>query len=132
MRGIRCGSSDDDALGALQAELALLREENARLKVERQRRPDAGHVVERLREIAAVTGRLDDFGDDAWHVLTETVVIRETLLDVCREIEHAMVNLQNRLSSTTPAAATDSWLERSARGPLTEIPTPAVASSRGR
>lgn len=44
-------SAGDAALGDLEMELALLREENARLKVERHRPPDAGSVIERMRHL---------------------------------------------------------------------------------
>src|SRR5450755_84657 len=47
----RSSAEDPTAMGELETELALLREENAWLKVERQRPADAGRIVERMREL---------------------------------------------------------------------------------
>src|ERR1700730_14973390 len=44
-------SGDAAAMADLEMELALLREEDARVKVERHRAPDAGRVIERMRHL---------------------------------------------------------------------------------
>lgn len=82
----------------MEAELALLREENARLRFERARRPDAGSLVERLRALAATTPPDEDHRDAAWHLVGEVLVMRDVLIDVCTEIGQTTITLQTRLS----------------------------------
>lgn len=84
------------------AELILLREENARLKAERHRVPNMDTLVETVRGIAAASAVAENKGDDAWDVLTEAMVMREILMDVCREMERCMLALQHRLRPLEP------------------------------
>ena len=95
---------DDEVLAALQGELGLLREENARLQAERGRPLDPGRVADDVRVLAAAAGQVDACGDDAWHVLTEALVLREALLDLCQGVELAMVTLADRLQALAPSA----------------------------
>lgn len=92
-------------LGNVEAELILLREENARLKMERHSGPEVAALVETVRGVAAAAAVVEDAAaalaedknDEAWDVLTEAMVMREVLLDVCGEIERCMLALQNRM-----------------------------------
>lgn len=94
--------ADAKVLEDLHTELSLLREENARLRVERERTPDVGQVIERMRNLPA-TSFSGEEGDEAWHLLTEGFVMRDALIDVCDEIQQAMVTLKSRLHSIVPA-----------------------------
>ena len=86
-----------ESLGALRAELVLLREENARLKTARHQGPDIGGLLERARSLPGE--RVDDVGDETSRVLVEGLVIRESLLEICQEIERAMVSFEARLKA---------------------------------
>jgi hypothetical protein len=86
-----------ESLAALRAELVLLREENARLKTARHQGPDIGGLLERARSLPET--RVDDLGDETTRVLVEGLVIRESLLEICQEIERAMVSFEARLKA---------------------------------
>jgi hypothetical protein len=88
----------DGELDALQADALLLREENAALRVKLERAPDAGSVIERLRTLSTSSTH-EDGEDDAMQLYSEAVVMRNTLVEVCREIGQAMVSLEARLHS---------------------------------
>jgi hypothetical protein len=99
----RSSSEDPTALGELETELALLREENAWLKVERHRPPDAGRIIESMRELAKPfkpgseeTGGVPS-SEDA-QVMVECLAIRNGLLAACQEIQEAMQGIRHRLS----------------------------------
>jgi hypothetical protein len=88
----------DDSLVELHAELVLLREENARLKAAEHKGPDIDGLLTRARSLSAV--RDDEDGgaaDEATRVLAEGLVIRESLLEICRQIERVMVSFEARL-----------------------------------
>lgn len=99
--GTRNGS-DAGYLERTEAELALLREENARLRMERAQRPDAGSMVERLRTLSAAPVPEEDVRDEAWHLISEALVMRDVLVDVCKEIGQTAITLQTRLNALTP------------------------------
>jgi hypothetical protein len=116
--------SDDAAMGELEMELALLREENARLKVERHRPPDAGRVIERMRHLERVG---DPRGDDqaprgdAAETTAECTAMRNGLLEACREVQHAMQSIRARLSAL---AVDDEFVpEERASAPVLSAPT---------
>jgi hypothetical protein len=96
----RADGRDSDLLEMLEADTLLLREENARLRVKLEAPPDAGHVIERLRALPAPPA--DDSSnsgeDDSWQLLTELVVMRNSLIEICREIGQAMAGLETRLA----------------------------------
>jgi hypothetical protein len=87
----------DDRLDALHAELVLLREENARLKAAVHKGPDIEALLARTRALSAA--RADDAvtGDEAERVLVEGLVMRESLLEICRGIGRAMQAFDTRL-----------------------------------
>lgn len=99
----RSSSEDPTAVGELETELALLREENAWLKVERHRPPDAGRIIERMRELAKAPASQSHEADglptneDA-QLMVECLAIRNGLLDACKEIQEAMQGIRQRLS----------------------------------
>jgi hypothetical protein len=109
-RGRTDAGLEVEPLAALRAELLLLREENARLKAARHRDPDVGVLIGRARAFAGL--RADDVAgmeDESTQVLVEGLVIRESLLELCQEIERAMVAIEVRLSALqAPAAMNES------------------------
>ena len=87
-----------ESLGALRAELVLLREENARLKAAPHQAPDIAQLLGRARSAPA---RIDahSIADETTRVLVEGLVIRESLLEICQEIERAKVSFEARLKA---------------------------------
>lgn len=81
----------------LELEVMLLREENARLKTERHRRPGLDRAVEAPR----VVGEDEDpaaIGDDTWSAVVELLVIREQLEQACLDIEIAVAGVRERVA----------------------------------
>jgi hypothetical protein len=111
------GRSGSDAgyLESIQTELVLLREENARLRFQRAQPPDADSMIERLKALSVAQSPSEDHRDEAWHLVSEALVMREVLIDVCKEIGQTMITLQTRLSELgvdlpdrmTPSAGLD-------------------------
>lgn len=93
---------DAGFLERMEAELALLREENARLRFERAQRPDAGPMIDKLRSLSGTQNVNEDEHDEAWHLIGEALVMRDVLIDVCKEIGQTAITLQTRLSALTP------------------------------
>jgi hypothetical protein len=83
----------------IASELTLLREENLRLRLERQRLIGVGRAVDHMREMSAVPDADDDAGDDAWQVLAQALALRDAVLDICGEVEKAMGNLRRQLDA---------------------------------
>jgi hypothetical protein len=96
------GSEDtasDELLDELEREVALLREENARLKLAREH-ADERPVTERVRAaFPPPRGDEEPDGEDPWEALTECMLMRETLLDACRELERGAAELRTRLET---------------------------------
>jgi hypothetical protein len=94
---------DTNELPAVLAELVLLREENARLKAAQHQLPSLGEVLGRARSMPAA-GNTDreDVGDEATQLLIESLVTRESLLELCIEIERAMAAVRARLNALSP------------------------------
>lgn len=82
----------DDATSDLHAELALLQEENRRLKT--RGAPDLATMMDRLRRAPEAAA---DPLDDAAAMLAENLVIRESLVELCREMRRASKELEARL-----------------------------------
>jgi hypothetical protein len=93
-----------DPLDSVHAELVLLREENARLKAAQHRRADVGRLLDRARSLPAATADSGGASDDTAQLLFEGLVIRESLLEICREIERAMVAFEAKLDALGTAA----------------------------
>lgn len=98
---------------ALEADALLLREENARLRVKLEAAPDAGAVIERLRALPQpatepanedhpADGGQADTSEDVWQMLTEVLVMRNSLIEICREIGQVMARLESSLESLSP------------------------------
>jgi hypothetical protein len=92
-----------EGLSALQAELVLLREENARLKAAEHRGPDIGALLARARSLPAAEPDRDSVDDETTRVFVESLVIRESLLEICQDIERAMVAFEAKLRALDAA-----------------------------
>jgi hypothetical protein len=90
------GSLDDES--ELRLQVMLLREENARLKAARHQPAGAGSALERVRQLNAHASPADA-ADDAWSLLTDCLVIREGLQQVCVEMQGAISAIQERLEA---------------------------------
>jgi hypothetical protein len=129
--GIFTSMANDElsrTIASLQAEIAVLREENARLRVARRTGvTDSLSVLRSLAldgpEAAGAAGADDarqdtgaaswsDEADAAWQTLTDALVMRDVLLDTCRQIQTLTAQLQRRLERLGP------------RAPRTESPAP--------
>jgi hypothetical protein len=86
-------------LEELEAELVLLREENARLAAEQVRTGHPGRVVEQLRAVAAHVDVASSRADDAWEQMAEAQVTRELLLSVSIELERLGARLRQQLEA---------------------------------
>ena len=98
--------------------------------------PNVGHVIERLRALPILPSapeeehgpsnqEHDDHGeqgDEALHVLTEAIVMRNALLEVCGEIGQVMAGLEARLAALTPSGQLmdDETQPPRSNGPLKE------------
>lgn len=92
------------AVEELESEVALLREENARLRVARERAAERP-VNERVRAALPLLREAGgDIGDEPWELLTECMLLRDGLADACRELEHGARELRLRLESILPGA----------------------------
>jgi len=87
----------EESLAALHTELVLLREENARLKAAEHKGPDIEGLLGRTRALSAARTDDDSVADETARLLVEGLVIRESLLEICRQIERAMVSFEVRL-----------------------------------
>jgi hypothetical protein len=120
-RLLRLGVSDgtnslDAGMGELEMELALLREENARLKVERHRAPDSGRIIERMRHLGEAPAdkprtengsQATENGSQATETaeaIVECLAIRDALVEACHEVQQAMQGIRDRLSGMSPEA----------------------------
>jgi hypothetical protein len=98
------GEVDAEELAVLHAELVLLREENARLRGAQDQRHDLLHLLGRARALPATARGADALGDDAAQLLIDGLVVRESLLEICAEIERAMVAFTARLHALASPA----------------------------
>lgn len=103
--GARSPSGEMAAMEELETELALLREENARLKVERHRPADAGHVIERMRSIRPESSSSEQRDGEVAHpaqsaqAIAECLAMRDGLMAACQEVQLAMQGIRTRLGS---------------------------------
>jgi hypothetical protein len=87
-----------DAAG-VYAELLLLREENARLKAAQHQRADVSRLIGRARSLTNAELDHDSLSDDVEQLLVEGLLIRESLLEICQEIERSMVAFEGKLNA---------------------------------
>jgi hypothetical protein len=109
------GAAEDGASGEtleqLEREVTLLREENARLKVARERADPP--VNERVRAMLSSPGGEDSLdADEPWEILTECMLLRDGLVDACRELERGARELRGRLETLLPNTEGEGRAER--------------------
>ena len=97
--------SDPEDFAAVQAELLLLREENARLKAAQHQRADVSRLIGRARSLAAAELDRDSIADDVEQLLVEGLLIRESLLEICHEVERSMVAFEGKLNALAAIGA---------------------------
>jgi hypothetical protein len=90
---------ESESFATLHAELLLLREENARLKAAQHQRADVSKLIGRARAMAAAEIDHDSVTDDAEQLLVEGLLIRESLVEICQEVERAMVAFEGKLNA---------------------------------
>ena len=89
---------ENETFAEMHAELVLLREENARLKAAEHAGPDIEGLLARAGRLAEATlDHSESEEDEATSVLVEGLAIRESLLEICRQIERVMVLFEKRL-----------------------------------
>lgn len=98
--GAKSSSGDAAATSELETELALLREENAQLKVERHRPADVGHVIERMRSLRLHSpAEQADGSPAAVEAIAECLAVRQGLMQACQEVQQAMQGIRGRLGA---------------------------------
>ena len=102
--GAKSSSGEMAAMSELETELALLREENAQLKVERHRPADVGHVIERMRSLRLQVPAEPQAGGsappaEAARAIAECLAMRDGLMEACHEVQQAMHGIRGRLGA---------------------------------
>jgi hypothetical protein len=100
-------AGDTEAFAAVRAELLLLREENARLKAAQHQRADVSRLIGRARSLAAAEPDRDSISDDVEQLLVEGLLIRESLLEICQEVERSMVAFEGKLNALVAVVKAD-------------------------
>jgi hypothetical protein len=98
-------AGESDSLDAVRAEVLLLREENARLKAAQHQRADVSRLIGRARSLAAAEPDRDSISDDVEQLLVEGLLIRESLLEICQEVERSMVAFEGKLNALVAVKA---------------------------
>ena len=100
--GIFTSMANDElvkAIAALQSDIAVLREENAQLRVARHRRGE-----EPLTELRSLGAEAADAADAEWQVMTDVLVMRDVLLEMCAQVQTLTTRMQQRLERLGPAS----------------------------
>jgi hypothetical protein len=105
-------AGDAESFAGLRAELLLLREENARLKAAQHQRADVSRLIGRARSLAAAEPDRDSVSDDVEQLLVEGLLIRESLLEICQEVERSMVAFEGKLNALIAVADADPDVEQ--------------------
>jgi hypothetical protein len=103
---------EPESFSAVRAELLLLREENARLKAAQHQRADVSRLIGRARSLAAAEPDRDSVSDDVEQLLVEGLLIRESLLEICQEVERSMVAFEGKLNALVAVTRADPETEQ--------------------
>jgi hypothetical protein len=120
----------EESLGALRAELLVLREENIRLKSRRHQRADIGGLLESARALPSADADADadaDVADEAAQMLAHGLAIRQSLMALCDEMQYAMAAVASKLEALSPAEPTNG----NGRGRRTASGSAGLASEDG-
>lgn len=99
--------SPEASMSAVMAELMLLREENAWLKAAQHQTPGMGQAMQRVRALPGEQPQADDREDTATQVLVDTHVLRESLVELCTEVQRVLATVQARLDELAYAEPDD-------------------------
>ncbi len=99
LRGARAEQPPAQVTADLEAELVLLREENARLKAEAHREPQGAAVLELALALPAVAPAAGAGEDDVAHALVEGLVLRDGLQELGDRLERAVRAVDARLDA---------------------------------
>jgi hypothetical protein len=101
---------EDAAAGSrdeLLSEVLLLREENARLKAGAHEVPSIGRLLAQARALSTTQAMHEDLGDEAAQMMLEGLVLRESILAVCHELERSLAVVKVRLAEVGDPTAPD-------------------------
>lgn len=84
-----------DRHGDLEAELMVLREDNARLRAAQHRPADLGSLVAAVRALPVAIAGAD--GDEAAQALVDSLLLRDALQDVSDELARSLAAVEDRL-----------------------------------
>jgi hypothetical protein len=101
------GSGKDAVVAAMQSELALLRDENAQLRLERQQSVTPASGAARLGTFVDILSREAEPGEIEWATLSEALMLRECLASVCDELERTVVAVRRQMKVATPTPELD-------------------------
>ncbi len=107
LRKGRNGAGKDAVVAAMQSELALLRDENAQLRLERQQNVTPASSAARLGTFVDAISRGAEPSEIEWATLSEALMLRESLASVCDELERAVGAVRRQLNTGTPAPELD-------------------------
>ncbi len=119
----RSKSGNDAAVIALQSELALLRDENAQLRLERQQNTTPASSAAKVAMLVDTTSRTAESGEFEWATLGEALMLRESLASICNELERAVRVVRRQLQTATPSAE----LDRRQTDRRSQTPEPTVS-----
>ncbi|MCU1458202.1 MAG: hypothetical protein JWL73_2294 [Actinomycetia bacterium] len=100
-------TGNDAVIAAMQSELALLRDENAQLRLERQQHATPAVSAGRLTSLVDAMSRGVDAEEAEWSALSEALVLRESLVSVCDELERTIGAVRRQLQTETPSPELD-------------------------
>ena len=124
-RRTRRAAVPDDSLAELHAELVLLREENARLKAAEHAEPDIEACCGRARSLVGGLDRQRRAPQTSDRVLVEGLAIRESLLEICPQIERVDGRVRKAAARTRRRRRPEPELQ-----PAAGRPGRAIGSSR--
>jgi hypothetical protein len=96
------GTGKDAVLAAMQSELALLRDENAQLRLERQQNVTPASSAARLATLVDAMAQTTEPGEVEWATLSEALMLRECLASVCDELERTVGAVRRQMQTATP------------------------------
>jgi hypothetical protein len=94
-------------VAAMQSELALLRDENAQLRLERQQHVTPAASAARLGTFVDLLSREAEPGEIEWATLSEALMLRECLANVCDELARAVGAVRRQMQVATPTPELD-------------------------
>jgi hypothetical protein len=101
------GSGHDAIVAAMQSELALLRDENAQLRLERQQNITAASSAARLATLVDSISESAEPGEVEWATLSEALMLRECINSVCDELQRAVAAVRRQLQTAVPVPELD-------------------------